>query len=95
MDTDIFIVYIKAENIYVDIAKDVETKFDTANYELERPWRKEKNKKVIELTKDELGGKIMKELAASIAKAYSCLTNDSDEVKKSKVTRKVCHKTKS
>ena len=95
MDTDIFIVYIKAENIYVDIAKDVETKFDTVNYELERPWRKEKNKKVIKLTKDELGGKIMKELAASIAKANSCLTNDSDEVKKSKVTRKVCHKTKS
>ena len=72
MDTDIFIVYIKAENIYVDIAKDIKTKSDTANYELERPRRKEKNKKVIELTKDELGGKIMKELAASIAKACRC-----------------------
>ena len=37
MDTDSFIMYIKTEDIYVDIAKDVETKFDTSNYELERP----------------------------------------------------------
>ena len=27
MDTDSFIVYIKAKNIYIDIAKDVETKY--------------------------------------------------------------------
>ena len=37
MDTDSFIMYIKTEDIYVDIAKDVETRFDTSNYELERP----------------------------------------------------------
>ena len=36
MDTDSFIVYIKAEEIYVDIAKDAKTTFDTLNYELER-----------------------------------------------------------
>ena len=28
-----FIVYIKTEDIYVDIAKDVETTFDTSNYD--------------------------------------------------------------
>ena len=28
------------------IAKDVETKFDTSNYELERPLPKEKNKRL-------------------------------------------------
>ena len=30
IDTDSFIVYIKTGNIYVDIAKDVETRFDTS-----------------------------------------------------------------
>ena len=37
MDTNIFIVYIKTVDIYSDIAKDVETRFDTSNYELDRP----------------------------------------------------------
>ena len=32
MDTDSFIVYIKTKDIYTDIAKDVEAKFDTSNY---------------------------------------------------------------
>ena len=35
MDTDSFIVYIKTDDIYKDIAKDVETRFDTSNYELD------------------------------------------------------------
>ena len=58
-DTDSFIVYIKTDDIYKDIAEDVETRFDTSNYELERPLPKGKNKKVITLMKDELGGKIL------------------------------------
>ena len=29
MDTDIFIVYMKTDDIYKDIAEDVETRFDT------------------------------------------------------------------
>ena len=37
MDTDSFIVYIKTEDIYRDIAEDVETRFDTSNYELDTP----------------------------------------------------------
>ena len=36
MDTDSFIVYIKTNDIYKDIAADVETRFDTSNYELDR-----------------------------------------------------------
>ena len=64
MDTDIFIVYIKAEDIYVGIVKNFEKRFDTSNDELDRPLPKGKNEKVIELIKDELGGKIMKEFAA-------------------------------
>ena len=43
-----------------DIARDVETRFDTSNYELDIPLPKGKNKKVIRLLKNELGRKIMK-----------------------------------
>ena len=59
MDTDSFIVYIKTDDIYKGIAEDVETRFDTLNYELDTPLPKAKNKKVTGLMKDELGGKIM------------------------------------
>ena len=36
MDTDSFMAYIKTEDIYVDIAKDVETRFDISDYELDK-----------------------------------------------------------
>ena len=45
MDTKSFTVYKKTGDIYTDIAKDVETRFDTSNYELDRPLPKGKNKK--------------------------------------------------
>ena len=62
MDTDGFIGYKKWDDIYKDIAEDVETRFDTSNYELEctsteRSLPKGKSKKVIGLMKDELGEK--------------------------------------
>ena len=56
MDTDTFIVHVKTDDIYKDIAEDVETRFDTSNFEIDRPLPKGKNKKVIGLMKDELGG---------------------------------------
>ena len=34
MDSNSFIVYIKTDNIYKDIAEDVETRFDSSNSEL-------------------------------------------------------------
>ena len=37
MDIEIFIVYIKTDDIYKDVAEDVETRFDTSSYELDRP----------------------------------------------------------
>ena len=52
MDTDSFIVYIKTNYIFKDIPKDVETRFNTSNYELDRPLPKGKNKKVIGSMKD-------------------------------------------
>ena len=45
MDTDSLIVYITTDDIYEDIAENVETRFDTSNYELDRPLPKGKNKK--------------------------------------------------
>ena len=42
MDTDSFIIYIKTEGIYSEIGKGVGTRFDTSNYELDRPFPKEK-----------------------------------------------------
>ena len=59
MDAETFNVYIKTEDIYKYIAEDVETRFDTSSYELDTPLPKGKNKKIIELTKDGLGRKIM------------------------------------
>ena len=43
MDIDSFIAYIKTDDIYKDIAEDVEIRFDSSNYELERPLPKGKN----------------------------------------------------
>ena len=52
VDTDCFLVYKKTEDIYADIAKYVEARFDTSNYESDRPLSKENSKKVIGLMKD-------------------------------------------
>ena len=71
MDTDSFIVYIKTDDTYKDIAEDIETRFDTSNYELNRPLPKVKIKNAIELMKDELGGKITIKLVGPKAKSYS------------------------
>ena len=48
-----FVVYTKTEDIYADIAKDVEARSDTSNYELDWPFSKGKNQKAIGLMKDE------------------------------------------
>ena len=42
MDTDSSIVYTKAEDIYADISKNVEKRFNTSNYELDRSLPKGK-----------------------------------------------------
>ena len=57
MDTGGFIVCIKTEDLCADIVKDVEIRFDISNYELERALPRGKDKNIIRLRKDELGGK--------------------------------------
>ena len=88
MDTDSFIMNIKAEDFYKDIANDVEKRFGTSNYECDRPLPTGKNKKVIGLMKDELGGRIITEFAALRPKTSSYLTDDFKEDKKAKGTKK-------
>ena len=53
MDTDSFIMHIQTEDFYKDIANDVEKRFDTSNYEVNRPLPTGKNKKKNGLMKDE------------------------------------------
>ena len=90
MDTDSFVMHIKAEDFFKDTADDVETWFDTSNYDEKdkRPLPIGKNKKVIGLFKDELGGKIMTEFCALRAKAYAYKLDDDTEMKKAKGTKK-------
>ena len=44
LGTDCFVANMKADDIYIDIAEDLETRFDTSNYELDRPLPKKKYK---------------------------------------------------
>ena len=70
MDTDSFVKNIKTNDFYKDISNDVEKRFDTSNYECNRPLPIGKNKKIIGLMKDELGGKIIMEFGTLRPKTY-------------------------
>ena len=73
MDTDSLIYSIKTEDFYSDISPDVESRFDPSGYPNDgsRPLPFAKNKKVIGLMKDELGGEIMKEFVSLRPEMYS------------------------
>ena len=88
MDTDSFIMNIKTNDFYKDISNDVENRFDTSNYEVNRPLPTGKNKKVIGLMKYDLGGKIITEFVTLRPKTYSFLTVDGKEDKRAKGTKK-------
>ena len=89
MDTGSFVINTKTEDFYEDIANDVEKRFDTSNYEVNRPLPKGKNKKVIGLMIDELGRKIMTVFAALTPKDYSYLMDDRNSDKRLKEQRNV------
>ena len=75
MDTNSFIIYMKTEDFFKDIANDVEKWFDTANYDgnNKTPLPIGKNKKVIGIFNDELAGKIMIEFVGLRGKTYAYL----------------------
>ena len=94
IDTDCFIMNIKTNDFYEDIASDVENRFDTSNYEVNRQLATGKNKKIIGLMKDELGGRIITEFVTLRPKTYSFLTDDGKEDKKANRTKKCVIKNK-
>ena len=88
MDRDSFIMNIKTNDFYKDISDDVDNRFDTSYYEVKRPLLMGKNKKVIGLMKDELGGEIITKFIALRPKTYSYLTDNDKIDKKAKGTKK-------
>ena len=93
MYTDSFIINIKTQEFYKDIVDDVEKIFDTSNFECNSvecngQLPTGKNKKVIGLMKDELGGKIMTEFVTLRPKTYSYLMDNGNTDKKAKGTKK-------
>ena len=69
MDTDSFIINVKTEDFYE------EKQFDISNYDKndKRPLPIGINRKVINMLKDELGGKIIEEFVGLREKTYSYL----------------------
>ena len=47
MNTGNFVVHVKTDDNYKDIAEDVATRFDTSNFERDRPLPKEKKLKTV------------------------------------------------
>ena len=94
-DTDSLVIHIKTDDFYKDISNDVERLFDTSNYNKNnnRPLPIGKNKNVIGMFKDEIGGKIMTEFCAVRAKTYAYKLDDDTEMKKAKGTKKCIIKT--
>ena len=100
MDTDSLVYHIKTEDFYADIANNVEERFDTSGYIPDgyyvpgiaawshHPLPIGKNKKVIGLMKDELGGTIMTEFVSLRPKLYSYKKIDGSEDKKCKGIKK-------
>ena len=88
MDTDSFIIHIKTEDFYKDIADDVKKRYDTSTYEVDRPLPKGMNENAIGLMKDELGGKIITEFVVLLPKTYSSVTDDDKNDKKAEETKK-------
>ena len=93
MDTDSLVYDIKTEDFFKDIAEDVETRFDTSGYKPDRLLPIRKNKKVIGLMKDELGGKIMKEFISLRLKMYSYRVEESEPKKCKGIKKCVLKKT--
>ena len=91
-DTDSFVIHVKTEDFYKDIADDVGKWFDTSKYDKDdnRPLPIGKNKKAIGKFKDELDGKIIIEVVALRAKAYAFLVDcyDDGDYDKNKIINK-------
>lgn len=85
MDTDSFIYTINTDDFYKDIAIDIDSRFDTSDYDVNNQFNiPQKNKKVLGMMKDENSGIIMREFIGLRSKMYSYITENMKEVKKAK-----------
>ena len=89
--TDTDIIYVKTDDIYKNIAKDVETRFDTSNSELDRPLLKSKNNWINERW---IRWKNQEIVCSLRVKTYSYLKDNNDEDKKEKGTKRCVIKRK-
>ena len=101
-DTDSLIYEIKTDYFYNDIAEDVESKFDTSEFNKDHPaindfgFKVGVNKKVIGMFKDETGGKLIEEFVGLRSKLYSYKLHDKEHkrckgVKKNVVAKSITH----
>ena len=93
MDTDSLIYDIEMDDFCKDIAHDIASRFDTSGYVPNRPLPVGKNKKVVGLMKDELGGGIMKEFLTLRPKMYSYKVGSSESKKCKGIKKCVARKT--
>ena len=93
METDSLIYDIEMDDFYKDIADDTESRFDTSGYIPDRPLPVGKNKKIIGLMKDELGGGIMKEYVTLRPKMYAYKVGSSESKKCKGIKKCVVKKT--
>ena len=89
MGRDSFIAHVKMKDIYNDISEDVEKRFDTSNYEVDRPLPTGINKKLLGLMQNESRGKIITEFVRQISEPYSYSKDNGDEGKKPKGSKSV------
>ena len=87
-----FVVHIKTDDIYKDIAEDVDIRFNAPNYKLKRTLPKRKNKELTGLIKFWLGDKIETKCVRLRAKTYCNLLDDDSEDKKIQRWKKICYK---
>ena len=98
-DTDSLIYEIKTDDFYKDIAKDVQSKFDTSEFDKNHPsindfgFKNGVNKKVIGMFKDETGGKQIIEFVGLRSKLYSYKLYDKEHKRCKGVKRTVVAKT--
>ena len=93
-DTDSLFYEIKTDDFYKDISKDVESKFDTSEFDKNHPaissvgFKVGVNKKVIGMFKDETAGKQIEEFVGLRPKSYSYKLNEKDYKKAKGVKKK-------
>ncbi|XP_065640394.1 uncharacterized protein LOC136072925 [Hydra vulgaris] len=93
-DTDSLIYEIKTEDFYADIANDIESKFDTSEFNKDHPavqngFKVGVNKKVLGMFKDESAGKQIAEVIGLRSKLYSYKIDEEDKRRCKGVKRNV------